>query len=184
MARGRSHSRGHRHRRRGGGKDELDAFLAIIKKEGVGTTIEGVKPAWGKLSPEEKDNIENNPELNDYDSAKEVIEQLKAQDKAAADAAAAAAAAAAGEGAADEEDIPPPTPTDGDEESKPQPVGGRHRRTRRHHRHRKTMRLPKGVHVKAKTLKRILKQKGLPASGKKATLRARARKAHLIGGRV
>ena len=75
-------------------------------------------------------------------------------------------------------------PNSGDSDSDEEPVGGRHRRTRRHHRHRKTMRLPKGVHVKAKTLKRILKQKGLPASGKKATLRARARKAHLIGGRV
>ena len=191
MARGRSHSRGHRHRRRGGGKEELDAFLAIIKEVGVGTTTEGVKPAWGKLSPEEKDNIENNPELRDSDGAKEVIEQLKAQDEAAATAAAAAAAAGEGAAEADEEDIPIPPPTDDDESDgdgepkpKPQPTGGRHRRTRRHHRHRKTMRLPRGVHVKAKTLKRILKQKGLPVSGKKATLRARARKAHLIGGRV
>jgi hypothetical protein len=55
--------------------------------------------------------------------------------------------------------------------------GGRHRRHRRH-----TLRVPKGVHVKAKTLKRMLKSKGLKTTGKKSTLRARARKAHLIGG--
>jgi hypothetical protein len=65
--------------------------------------------------------------------------------------------------------------------------GGRHRRhsrrRHRHHRHRKTLRaVPKGVHVKAKTLKKLLKSKGLKVSGKKATLRARARKAHLIRG--
>ena len=62
--------------------------------------------------------------------------------------------------------------------------GGRRRHSRRrHHRHRKTLRaVPKGVHVKAKTLKKLLKSKGLKVSGKKATLRARARKAHLIRG--
>ena len=59
----------------------------------------------------------------------------------------------------------------------------RHSRRHRHHRHRKTLRaVPKGVHVKAKTLKKLLKSKGLKMSGKKATLRARARKAHLIRG--
>jgi len=56
------------------------------------------------------------------------------------------------------------------------------RRHSRRHRH-KTMRVPKGLHVKAKTLKRMLKAKGLKTSGKKSTLRARAREAHLIGGR-
>ena len=62
-------------------------------------------------------------------------------------------------------------------------LGGR-RRSRRHRRHgRKTLRpVPKGVHVKAKTLKRLLKAKGLKTSGKKSTLRARAREAHLIRG--
>jgi hypothetical protein len=62
-------------------------------------------------------------------------------------------------------------------------LGGR-RRSRRHRRHgRKTLRaVPKGVHVKAKTLKRMLKAKGLKTSGKKSTLRARAREAHLIRG--
>lgn len=61
--------------------------------------------------------------------------------------------------------------------------GGR-RRSRRHRRHgRKTLRaVPKGVHVKAKTLKRLLKAKGLKTTGKKSTLRARAREAHLIRG--
>lgn len=61
--------------------------------------------------------------------------------------------------------------------------GGR-RHSRRHRRHgRKTLRtVPKGVHVKAKTLKRLLKAKGLKTSGKKSTLRARAREAHLIRG--
>ena len=60
----------------------------------------------------------------------------------------------------------------------PAAMGGRHRR-----RHHKTLRpVPKGVHVKAKTLRRLLKSKGLKVSGKKATLRARARKAHLIRG--
>jgi hypothetical protein len=64
-----------------------------------------------------------------------------------------------------------------DEEEK---KGGRRRHSRRH---RKTLRaVPKGVHVKAKTLKKLLKSKGLKVSGKKATLRARARKAHLIRG--
>jgi len=55
---------------------------------------------------------------------------------------------------------------------KGQPEGGR----------RRTLRIPKGVHVKAKTLKRMLKSKGLKTTGKKSTLRARARKAHLIRG--
>ena len=54
---------------------------------------------------------------------------------------------------------------------------------RRHSRRRKTLRgIPKGTHVKAKTLKRLLKSKGLKTSGKKSTLRARAREAHLIRG--
>jgi len=58
-----------------------------------------------------------------------------------------------------------------------QAEGGRRRR------HRKTMRaVPKGTHVKAKTLRRLLKSKGLKTSGKKSTLRARAREAHLIRG--
>jgi hypothetical protein len=73
----------------------------------------------------------------------------------------------------------------GDAEAKDEDMdGGRRRRSRRrHHRHRKTLRaVPKGVHVKAKTLKKLLKSKGLKVSGKKATLRARARKAHLIRG--
>jgi len=53
----------------------------------------------------------------------------------------------------------------------------------RRRRHRKTMRaVPKGTHVKAKTLRRLLKSKGLKTSGKKSTLRARAREAHLIRG--
>ena len=57
--------------------------------------------------------------------------------------------------------------------------GGRHRHSRR----RKTLRaVPKGTHVKAKTLRRLLKSKGLKTSGKKSTLRARAREAHLIRG--
>jgi hypothetical protein len=55
--------------------------------------------------------------------------------------------------------------------------GGRYRR-------RRTLRVPKGVHVKAKTLRRMLKTKGLKTTGKKSTLRSRARKAHLIGGSV
>jgi hypothetical protein len=36
--------------------------------------------------------------------------------------------------------------------------------------------------LKAKTLKKILKKAGLKVSGKKATLRARAKSAHLIRG--
>ena len=36
--------------------------------------------------------------------------------------------------------------------------------------------------VKAKTLKKLLKRAGLKVSGKKATLRARAKKAHLVRG--
>ena len=63
-----------------------------------------------------------------------------------------------------------------DEEKKEEeePKGGRRRR--------RTLRIPKGVHVKAKTLKRMLKSKGLKTTGKKSTLRSRARKAHLIRG--
>jgi hypothetical protein len=38
--------------------------------------------------------------------------------------------------------------------------------------------------VKAKTLKKLLKRAGLKVSGKKATLRARAKKAHLVRGGV
>ena len=81
----------------------------------------------------------------------------------------------------------PPAENEGDDmnvESDEEKKGGRrHSRRRRHHRHRKTLRaVPKGVHVKAKTLKKLLKSKGLKVSGKKATLRARARKAHLIRG--
>lgn len=51
---------------------------------------------------------------------------------------------------------------------------------RRHRRH--TLRAAKGTRFKAKTLKRILKKAGLKSTGKKSTLRARARKAHLIRG--
>jgi hypothetical protein len=36
--------------------------------------------------------------------------------------------------------------------------------------------------VKAKTLKKLLKKAGLKVSGKKSTLRARAKKAHLVRG--
>lgn len=63
-------------------------------------------------------------------------------------------------------------------EKKPEELGGRRRRHSRRH----TMRIAKGVPVKAKTLKRMLKKAGLKCSGKKSTLRARARKAHLIRG--
>ena len=57
-------------------------------------------------------------------------------------------------------------------------MGGRRRRSRR-----RTLRpVRKGTHVKAKTLRRLLKSKGLKTSGKKSTLRARAREAHLIRG--
>ena len=55
--------------------------------------------------------------------------------------------------------------------------GGRKRRSRR-----RTLRLPKGKQFKAKTLKRVLRKAGLKTTGKKSTLRARARKAHLIRG--
>ncbi len=65
-----------------------------------------------------------------------------------------------------------------DEEEAKKEMGGRRHRSHRRH----TLRVPKGVHVKAKTLKRMLKSKGLKTTGKKSTLRARARKAHLIGG--
>ena len=58
------------------------------------------------------------------------------------------------------------------DEEKP-PVAGR----RRH-----TLRAAKGTRFKAKTLKRILKKAGLKSTGKKSTLRARAKKAHLIRG--
>jgi len=74
---------------------------------------------------------------------------------------------------------PPPKIVDEAEsesdEEKPAPVAGRRRRHR-------TMRLPKGKAFKAKTLKRVLKKAGLKTTGKKSTLRARARKAHLIRG--
>jgi hypothetical protein len=56
------------------------------------------------------------------------------------------------------------------------PTGGRRRGSR------KTARVAKGKGLKAKTLKRILKKAGLKVSGKKSTLRARARKARLIRG--
>jgi len=59
------------------------------------------------------------------------------------------------------------------------PEGGRRRR---HSRRRHTLRVSKGTPVKAKTLKRMLKKAGLKVSGKKSTLRSRARKAHLIRG--
>ena len=36
--------------------------------------------------------------------------------------------------------------------------------------------------IKAKTLKKLLKRAGLKVSGKKSTLRARAKKAHLVRG--
>ena len=36
--------------------------------------------------------------------------------------------------------------------------------------------------IKAKTLKKLLKKAGLKTSGKKSTLRARAKKAHLVRG--
>jgi hypothetical protein len=39
-----------------------------------------------------------------------------------------------------------------------------------------------GGGLKAKTLKRILKKAGLKTSGKKSTLKARAKKAHLVRG--
>ena len=61
-----------------------------------------------------------------------------------------------------------------DSSDEEEPKGGRRRR--------RTLRIPKGVHVKAKTLKRMLKSKGLKTTGKKSTLRSRARKAHLIRG--
>lgn len=63
-------------------------------------------------------------------------------------------------------------------EKKEENLGGRRRR----HSRRRTMRIAKGTPVKAKTLKRMLKKAGLKCSGKKSTLRARARKAHLIRG--
>ena len=63
-------------------------------------------------------------------------------------------------------------------EKKEGDLGGRRRRHSRRH----TMRIAKGTPVKAKTLKRMLKKAGLKCSGKKSTLRARARKAHLIRG--
>jgi len=44
------------------------------------------------------------------------------------------------------------------------------------------MHLLKGKTVKAKTLRTLLRKRGLKTTGKKSTLRARARKAHLIGG--
>lgn len=74
------------------------------------------------------------------------------------------------------------TPTEKNDESSSESssdsgaMGGR-RRYRRH-----TLRAAKGTRFKAKTLKRLLKSAGLKSSGKKSTLRARARKAHLIRG--
>jgi len=53
-------------------------------------------------------------------------------------------------------------------------MAGRRRRSRHT--------LPKGKTFKAKTLKRVLRKAGLKTTGKKSTLRARARKAHLIRG--
>lgn len=50
----------------------------------------------------------------------------------------------------------------------PAPVEGGRRHTRRAH------------GPSAKALKRVLKSHGLKSSGKKATLRARAKKAHLL----
>jgi len=41
-----------------------------------------------------------------------------------------------------------------------------------------------GRGLKVKTLKKLLKKAGLKCSGKKATLRARAKKAHLVRGGV
>lgn len=75
-------------------------------------------------------------------------------------------------------DLAPPKIVDGaesesDEEKKVE-MGGRRRRH--------TLRAAKGTRFKAKTLKRLLKKAGLKSSGKKSTLRARARKAHLIRG--
>lgn len=54
-------------------------------------------------------------------------------------------------------------------------MGGRRSR-------RKSARVAKGKTLKVKTIKRILKKAGLKVSGKKSTLRARARKARLIRG--
>ena len=76
-------------------------------------------------------------------------------------------------------DLDPPKNVDSEmsesDEEKKVEMGGR-----RHRRH--TLRAAKGTRFKAKTLKRILKKAGLKSSGKKSTLRARARKAHLIRG--
>ena len=73
---------------------------------------------------------------------------------------------------------PPPKVIDDEmsesDEEKP-PVAGR-----RHRRH--TLRAAKGTRFKAKTLKKLLKKAGLKSTGKKSTLRARARKARLIRG--
>jgi len=65
-----------------------------------------------------------------------------------------------------------------DEAGKCVAMGGR--RSRRAS--RKTARVAKGKTLKVKTIKRILKKAGLKVSGKKSTLRARARKARLIRG--
>jgi hypothetical protein len=79
--------------------------------------------------------------------------------------------------------VSPPAAASTDNESvsskeEEKPMGGRRRRSRR-----RTLRpVRKGTHVKAKTLRRLLKSKGLKTSGKKSTLRARAREAHLIRG--
>jgi len=77
-------------------------------------------------------------------------------------------------------DLVPPQPkkiedemSESDEEKKVE-MGGRRRRH--------TLRAAKGTRFKAKTLKHMLKKAGLKSTGKKSTLRARARKAHLIRG--
>jgi len=93
------------------------------------------------------------------------------------DAAAAAAPAPA--------PTPPSAPSESSEHEQAEKTGlseGGRRRSRRHRHHRTLRPVPKGVHVKAKTLKRLLKSKGLKTTGKKSTLRARAREARLIRG--
>jgi hypothetical protein len=71
---------------------------------------------------------------------------------------------------------------DGADEKEKLEGGRRHSRRHHHRRRHHTMRVSKGTPVKAKTLKRMLKKAGLKVSGKKSTLRSRARKAHLIRG--
>ena len=80
-------------------------------------------------------------------------------------------------------DLAPPKIVEGsksDSDSEPEPEQKSVFAGRRHRRH--TLRAAKGTRFKAKTLKRILKKAGLKSTGKKSTLRARARKAHLIRG--